>query len=138
MKFYTFIDHTADMGIHVSGRDEKQLFIHAGLAMFDLILDPGKPKKGKIRRINVQGRDWPDLMAAWLRELLYLWSGKELLVQNIDIKVIKPFLIEADIECAHFDPTHNDIRHDIKAVTYHGLEVMQVKKGWNSTIIFDV
>jgi SHS2 domain-containing protein len=132
------IDHTADLGIRVFGKDERQLYNHAGLALFDLIVHPGPPKKGKIRRISVQGMDWPDLMAAWLRELLYLWSGKEILVQNIDIKVIKPFMIEANLECLHFDPIHHEIRHDIKAVTYHGLDVKQEKKGWTSTIIFDV
>ena len=61
---YKIIDHTADLGIHVTGPDLRQLFIRAGLAMFDLIADARKLPIVKICRISVSGLDWPDLMAS--------------------------------------------------------------------------
>ena len=136
--YYTTIDHTADLGMRVVGENPKQLFMHAGMAMFDLISGLRKPEKGKSVAISVNGSDWADLMVNWLRELLYLWSGKEMLVQSIGIEIIKPFFLSANVFCGHFKPLVHDIRHDIKAVTYHQIEVSQTSKGWEAAIIFDV
>ena len=50
--------------------------------MFDQII-AGKISSGDRRhRMTVTGADWADLMVNWLRELLYLWSVRELLVAN--------------------------------------------------------
>lgn len=138
MGFYTTIDHTADLGIHVRGANLKELFMHSGLAMFDMITDTQKLQMDCQSSFRINGNDWPDLMVNWLRELLYLWSGKEKLVKDIDIEIIEPFFISAQIHCTRFDRFRHNIRHDIKAVTYHQIAVEQTTKGWEATIIFDV
>ncbi len=138
MIHYETIDHTADLGIHVTGADVKQLFIRAGFAMFDLIGDAGARQQVKERRTSARGEDWPDLMVAWLRELLYLWAGKALLVKTIHIDAINPFVVAARVGCVAFIAGRHEIRHDIKAATYHGIDVRQTATGWESTIIFDV
>ena len=40
MKDYELIEHTADVGIRISGNDLKELFIKAAQAMFDIICEP--------------------------------------------------------------------------------------------------
>ena len=77
---YRLINHTADFGIHVFGTDLKDLFTNAAFAMFDQITIFKDLQPEKELRIFVTGSDWPDLMINWLRELLYLWTGKERLV----------------------------------------------------------
>lgn len=138
MKKYQTIDHTADLGIKVFGSDIKELFNNAGLAMFDLICDIREQNNKETCHISVGGEDWPDLMVAWLRELLYLWSGKELLVHSIVIYSIVPYKISADVICTHFDPGFHAVNHDIKAVTYHKIEVGKTTDGLKANIIFDV
>jgi SHS2 domain-containing protein len=135
---YTTIDHTADLGIRVTGQDVEALFIHAGEAMFDLIADSGVSGKIKSCSVSAKGRDWPDLMVEWLRELLYLWTGKALLMRSLDIEWIEPYAVSGRVDCVSFDPDSHGIQHDIKAVTYHGIDVRHTAKGWESTIIFDV
>ena len=39
MKKYETIDHTADLGIRVLGRNRRELFVNAAYALFDLITD---------------------------------------------------------------------------------------------------
>jgi SHS2 domain-containing protein len=75
---YRLIDHTADFGIQVFGADAKELFSNAALAIFDLITEVGSLKELNSMDISISGEDWPDLMINWLRELLFLWNGKEL------------------------------------------------------------
>ena len=88
--------------------------------------------------MKVTGSDWPDLMVNWLRELLYLWSGKELLVGSTKIDSISEKEIMATICAERFDPDRHTIKTEIKAVTYHQIRVDCRRTGWQSRIIFDV
>ncbi len=135
---YRLIDHTADFGIHVFGSDLKDLFSNAAYAMFDQITVIKDLQPEKELKINVTGNDWPDLMVNWLRELLYLWTGKELLVKHIDIQTLLEYNLTATLKIDSFKPDHHVIKNDIKAVTYHQIQVNQVTDGWESRIIFDV
>ena len=135
---YQTIDHTADIGIKVFGSDVSDLFKNAGLAMFDLICEIKDLNKEETYHISADGEDWADLIIAWLRELLYLWSGNELIVNSMDICSIYPYKICANVFCVHFDPGFHAIKHDIKAATYHNIEVKKTPDGWVANIIFDV
>ena len=44
MKNYEIIDHTADMGIKVYGKNLLALFLNAAEAMFDIIVETTKKK----------------------------------------------------------------------------------------------
>ena len=135
---YKIIDHTADFGLHVFGADPQELFTTAALAMFALITDPLTVKAARSLTVTVAGADWPDLMVNWLRELLYLWSGRELLVGAIDIQQACDKKITAIIGADRFDPQRHRIQTEIKAVTYHQIQVKSVSTGWQAKIIFDV
>ena len=135
---YRLIDHTADFGIHVFGTDLKNLFTNAALAMFDLITDIKSLKGADESSLNIKGDDRPDLMVNWLRELLYIWNGKEKLVESVDIISIAENELAAKIKFDSFDPAKHSIKNEIKAVTYHQIQVNRVPDGWESKIIFDV
>lgn len=135
---YKLIDHTADFGIEVTGNDQKDLFVNAALAMFDLIANPS-PLVGKSEfDLHVQGSDRCDLMVNWLRELLYLWNGKEVLIKAVDILSISEKTLTASLQHDRFDPDIHELKNEIKAVTYHQIKVEQNPEGWKATVIFDV
>lgn len=135
---YKLIDHTADFGIHVFGSDPKDLFLNAALAMFHQITD-SNTLKGKVEHnLSITGSDWPDLMVNWLRELLYLWTGKEMLVKTAEILSITEQKLSARVKSDRFDPDLHVIIGEIKAVTYHQIQVNSGPAGWDSKIIFDV
>ena len=134
---YRLIDHTADFGIHVFGSDLKDLFSNAAFAMFDLITDIKSLKGEDESGLNVKGNDRPDLIVNWLRELLYFWNGKEKLIESVDITSITGNELAAKIRFDSFDPARHSIKNEIKAVTYHQIQVNQITSGWESKIIFD-
>ena len=135
---YEFIDHTADLGLHVFGRDPGDLFTTAALAMFDQIIDAKITSGDRKHRIRVTGADWADLMVNWLRELLYLWTVKELLLAAVDISSITESKLAAEITTRAFDAALHPIKNEIKAVTYHQIKVTQSATGWEAQVIFDV
>ncbi len=135
---YRLIDHTADFRIHVFGLTPDELFANAAYAMFDQITDLDMLKGLNSQALEVTGSDWPDLMINWLRELLYLWTGKEKLVKTVDISSITESLISANILFDNYMPDQHVMKNEIKAVTYHRIHAGKGASGWEAKIIFDV
>ncbi len=137
MKYKT-IDHTADLGIHVFGADAKDLFANAAFALFDLITNIDTLKGLNEYEVRITGNDWPDTMVNWLRELLYLWTCKEMLVKTTNISYLTKHELTARVNFDPYDPDRHEIKNEIKAVTYHQIQVEKGAPGWESKIILDV
>ena len=135
---YTLLDHTADLMIRVTGTDLADLFKNAGLALFDLIFDCETLTTDKIIEVQVNGDDPADLMVNYLRELLYLWTGKEKLVKMVDIVHISDTAVSARVSTDRYQPERHEILHEIKAVTYHQIDVSRTADGWQATMVFDI
>jgi SHS2 domain-containing protein len=135
---YTLIDHTADIGIHVTGDSLKSLFANAATAMFEQIIDISKLNGRHKKQISVTGLDRHDLLINWLRELLSFWTINTNLVKNVEILDLNETQIKADVVYDSYTPDTYDINKDIKAVTYYGVSVDRITDGWEVTVIFDV
>ena len=77
-------------------------------------------------------------MINWLRELLYLRNGKEMLIKAAVTSSISEKNLRAKVTFDRYDPDNHVINCEIKAVTYHQLHVSRGPTGWESKIIFDV
>ena len=135
---YQIIDHTADLGIIVKGSDVTNLFIHAAQAMIDLMVKGEVSNKKSIRNVSLQGTDFPDLMVKWLGEILYLFYGEKLLLHSIEIKSINPTKLESTLTLTDFEPEYQQVKREIKAVTYHQISVDNLNDGWQARVIFDI
>ena len=135
---YRIIDHTADIGIQVYGQDMNRLFTNAAHALFDFITDTQLIDKVTEKKIAVSGEDWPDLMVNWLRELLCLWTVEDSLVRDVNIKQVSEYSLRAIAIGEPYDPNRHVIKEEIKAVTYHQIDVHPGSSGWEARIIFDV
>lgn len=135
---YSLIDHTADIGIRVTGTDLKDLFITAGEAMFDQIIDRSLVPGRKEKHLRITGMDRHDLLINWLRELLEIWTIDGGLVRTAAIAEMDETHIRATAFHDDYDPEIHEILKDIKAVTYSGVSVDPTPGGWEATVIFDV
>ena len=137
-KKYKLIDHTADFGIQVFGANSQELFTNAALALFDVITETDMLKSLDSCNIKASGEDWSDLMVNWLREILYLWNGKEMLVKAVQILSLSEKKISAKIYFDAYMPDRHIINTEIKAVTYHQIQVKSSPSGWEARVIFDI
>ena len=137
-KRYKTFNHTADLGIEVYGEDQKQLFVNAGLALFDLITDIDKVEAKTSLPLTAEGIDPEDLMVSWLRELLYLQQVKEYLISEFVIHKISDELLKATVKGEKFDSRRHELIREIKAATYHQIKVASEKGVWISRIVFDI
>jgi SHS2 domain-containing protein len=137
-KKYRLINHTADFGIQVFGADSQALFTNAALALFDVITETDVLTGRDSCNITTSGEDWSDLMVNWLREILYLWNGKERLVKSVQILSLTEKKISAKIYFDAYMPDRHIINTEIKAVTYHQIQVKSSPSGWEARVIFDI
>jgi SHS2 domain-containing protein len=138
MKRFEILDHTADIGLIVYGSNLKALFENAGEAFFHLITDLKKVRRRVERRINIGGESLDRLMVDWLSELLYLHDVENLLFKGFKVESIGEDGLRAVVKGEPFQEQTHVIKTEVKAVTYHQIEVRQENGGWRAQIIFDL
>ena len=138
MKKYETFDHTADVGIRVFGRTVEEVFVNAAYALFDQWTDLRKVR-GKIsQEISIQGADREDLLVRWLGELLFLGESRGVLFKEFTIRRLDSTSLKAVARGEIFDPSRHRFKTEIKAITYHQVEVKEVDGKWEGRVILDV
>jgi SHS2 domain-containing protein len=140
MSNYKYFDHTADIGVEVTGRTRKKLFVNAAAALFDVMIERKNDEKSAKhhKTITIEGADIADLMINFLRELLYLFNGERFVTISCQIIKFTNKELQARLTREPFNSKKHLIKTEIKAVTYSGLTVERVNSGWKLKVIFDV
>jgi SHS2 domain-containing protein len=138
MRRFEILDHTADIGLIVYGEDLKTLFENAGGAFFHLITDLRKVRRRVERRIEVRGEALERLMVDWLSELLYLHDVENLLFKGFKVESVGEEGLKAIVKGEPFQEGLHVIKTEVKAVTYHRIEVRKENEKWRAQIIFDL
>jgi SHS2 domain-containing protein len=138
MKRFEILDHTADIGLIVYGENLKTLFENAGEAFFRLITDLKKVRRRVEKRIEIEKEDLERLMVDWLSELLYFHDVENLLFKGFKVESVGENGLKAVVKGEPFQEGVHVIKTEIKAVTYHQIEVLKKKGSWRAQIIFDL
>jgi SHS2 domain-containing protein len=138
VKRFEILDHTADIGIIVHGENLKTLYENAGEAFFHLITDLRKVKRRVERRVHIEGKSLDRLMVDWLSELLYLHDVENLLFKEFNVESVGEDGLEATVKGEPFQDGVHVIKTEVKAVTYHQIEVRQETGGWRAQVILDL
>lgn len=134
---FQFIDHTADAGILVTAPTLEVMFETAAMAFTELITDADSLRHRVVRRFRLQEDDLASLLVAWLQELLYLLDTEGLIFGRFQVN-LHELSLEATAWGEVFDAEIHPMKTEIKAVTYHQLEVGQSDRGWQAQVIFDI
>ena len=138
MKTYELIDHTADVGLKAYGKTLSEAFENAAKGMFDIITDSSEIESIGQYDIELEAPNLEQLLVDWLSELLYLNTSRNQVFGffkvNLDEKNNK---LTAKIFGEKFTLSKHKIGSEIKAVTYHILEVKK-KKPYHVQVLFDI
>lgn len=138
MKRFKILDHTADIGLIVYGENLNVLFENAGEAFFHLITDLRKVRRRIEKRIEIGRKGLDRLMVDWLSELLYLHDVENLLFKGFKVESIGEDGLKAVVTGEPFQEGIHVIKTEVKAVTYHQIEVRKENERWKAQIIFDL
>ena len=162
-EMYEVFEHTADVGLHITAPSLEDLLVEAARGLFSLIIDePAEVRPAQRIEIHVPGAEagpasiprsdplpgaGPDplpgaaayLLFDWLSELLYIFETKRLVLADFRVHINdddRSLIAEAWGEA--IDESRHRLDHEVKAITYHGLEVSQTPSGWEARVIVDI
>jgi len=140
MKRFEFVDiTTADTAFVAYGKDLNELFANAALAMFEVMVDTKQIKPKINKKVKVDGNDLQSLMFNWLNGLLVFVDSENLAFSRFDIKVDEKNLkLEAVCKGEKIDKKKHEIRTNVKACTYHLMEIKKMKNIWQAQVILDI
>jgi SHS2 domain-containing protein len=130
---YLEVEHTADWELEVWSPEIEGLLEEAARGMYQLAGVVFEDKPRVVRKFNIDIVDPEGQIVAFLSELLFYSEMEMIAFDNFNIKKSDTG-ISAAVEGAPI----KRIEKEIKAVTYHKLEVRQGKRGFEASIIFDV
>ncbi len=144
MKKFEFIEHTADLGIRVFGDSLNDLFKNAADALFSLLIEvktEESEKKEIVEKLVLEAEGIDELFVTWLNELISLFFTYNylpleyslVLEDKKDNKILK-----ADLKGEDLSIYSDIIIRDIKAATYHQLQIKEDNGKYVAEVIFDV
>jgi SHS2 domain-containing protein len=134
---FEVIDHTADIGIIARGSDLAALFCNAAAGMLSLLTDVDTLRQDTTRGIRLEANDRETLLVAWLNEILYIIYTEKLILCKFDI-LIDGNRLAAKCAGQELEPKDHRIGREIKAATYHDLEIVERDGEYSAKIIFDI
>jgi SHS2 domain-containing protein len=137
-KRFEILDHTADIGLIVYGENLRVLYENAGEAFFHIITDLRKVRRRVEKRIDIKGESLDRLMVDWLSELLYLHDVESLLFKGFKVDSVGEGGLKAIVKGEPFQEGIHVIKTEVKAVTYHQIEVRQENGRWRAQVILDL
>jgi len=135
---FEIIDHVADVGIVAYGKDAKELFSNAALALFSLITEPESIEEKLQLDLEVSSEDMDSLLVEWLNELIYLFDVERILFSRFDIRSLTRNELDATCYGEGIDSMKHKIKLGVKAATYHMLKLEQNGDGYKAQIILDI
>lgn len=133
---FEVLEHTADIGLRLTGPTLNDVFTAAGegLATLEGSWFPGE---GVESEVVVRGRDVAALLVAWLDELLYLRDTEDVVFGGFAVDEIEDNALRARIRAGPRGDRVLDTA-GVKAATYHRLRVDRANGGWVADVYLDV
>jgi SHS2 domain-containing protein len=132
---YEEIPHTADLALRVWGKNLHSLFVNAAAGMTALMSNAtSEASSGLTRSLSIEAMDAESLLVEWLGELAFLAESEGALYESFSITDITETRLKAVME----NQLSGKPKRTIKAVTYHGLNIVKTKRGLEATVVFDV
>lgn len=137
------VEHTADVGLAISGATLEQLFHRAALGIARLMRGDARPAgatstrgaRGATRSVALAAESSDLLLARWLGELLYLDDVDGFVYEGAEFATLVEERLEATVQ-GRIDPEAPMCQ--LKGVTYHGLSLGRGEEGWEARVIFDI
>jgi SHS2 domain-containing protein len=139
---YNFIDHTADIAVEVKGDTIEELFTASAFAWRESVIEKDKINLFDQQEINIYEISYEELLVHFLDELNYLFLTRKWIMSGINKIEIQKKNDKLKLKAIVTGESYNDKRHqlkvEIKAVTFHQMEIKKVNNEYFTRIIFDI
>lgn len=135
MKKYEILEHKADLKIRAFGKTKKELFLNMLLGMAESQKSEIKEKQKITTKIEIKSPDSLTLLVDFLSEALYFSQVKREIYKDFQFTKFTDTELAGEL----IGQKVERFGEDIKAVTYHDLDIHQAEDGfWEATVLFDI
>jgi SHS2 domain-containing protein len=136
-KDYEILEHTADIGIKVSGKSLAEVFRKAVLATADLLSGGIEIKPREEKNFSLEEENIETAFVSVLEEIVFLCENELFLPSKCFVEILdNKYSIDLKGDFLAAEDMHGGT--EIKAVTYHRLEVKKIDDKYEVACIFDV
>jgi SHS2 domain-containing protein len=132
---HSFDDHTSETRLRLMAPTLEALLTEAALALDELV--EGEPLAGAgalVRAIELGAPDRDALLVDWLNEIIFLTETCHGRLEAVTVTLEGQTALRAQVQLA----PQERLRSPIKAVSFHGLEIVEGPDGFAATVILDV
>ncbi|MEK9148176.1 MAG: archease [Patescibacteria group bacterium] len=132
---YEILPHTADLRIRARGKTLEELFRNALRGMSSVMQPQAFDRQADVEReIALKSPDQPSLLVDFLAEALTLVQ----INREVYSDVIFGELSQTSLRATLSGVRVSEFAEDIKAVTYHGVEIKETDAGYEATVVYDI
>jgi SHS2 domain-containing protein len=135
---FTILDHPSDLGIEARGTTLAEAYQNAACGLMSLILECARVEPREIRDVTITATDHEQLLVRWLSEILYLYDGQQFASREFHISELGATTLRATLRGEPFSPDKHHTRLDVKAVTYHQIQVREDQGGATVRVFLDI
>ena len=141
---FEFFDVTADVGYRAYGKSLGNAFENAAIAMFEVVTDTSVVRPIDEKQIKLEAEDEYAILYDWLSELLFLHDSEYMVFSKFEVKINckivegqGKYYLEAKAYGEEFDPSRHERRSEVKAVTYHMMNI-KLENRYMIQVILDI
>ncbi len=144
MEKFEFLDIApADAAFVAHGSSLDEVFANSALAVSAIMTDVMKVGTVEKVTMSANGYDLNSLMFDWLSKVLYVSSTENVLFSKFEVKIRKgagkdDFILEAVCWGEKIDLEKHEINAEVKAITYHKMEIKEEGDKWRAQVVVDL
>ncbi|MBD1877445.1 MULTISPECIES: archease [unclassified Coleofasciculus] len=141
---YEFLEDvaTADIAFHAWGKDLEELFIAAGDATLNVMIDNlDAIALTETRTFSLENDELDMLLFNFLQEFIYYKDSELLLLRAQQVEISEKdgvHQLSAVTTGEKLDSDRHQQRVDVKAVTLHQFQLEKTDDGWTAMVILDI
>lgn len=126
---YRFLPHTTDAYIEAVGSTFEEALENAAASLIDTMCDLRAVSPKTAEEIRVNAADELTLVSEWLEAILLKFEIEQKVYSDFQVKLLKlpegGFRINAVVRGERYDRRKHGAKVEVKAVTYHRMEIVR-------------
>ncbi len=138
---FNYFETTADLGVEAMGKSLEEVFKEGAKGLYNIMVDIDKVDKKEKIEFEVTGEDLEELLYNFLNELLFYTDVEGIVFNDFDIKIERDdsgYRLKCTAYGEKIDKEKHNIKEEVKAVTYHKMEVKKENGEWKVRYIVDL
>jgi SHS2 domain-containing protein len=141
---FRYLDHMTDAVIEAYGRTLDEAFENSAYGLVNTMFDPKRVSPTQAINIQAKGYDLKSLLYDWLEKVLLTILVDNMLVVVFKVKIYENinndngYFLSGIANGEYLNPKKHRYKVEIKAVTYHEMEVIQEKNKVITRFLLDL